>query len=209
MPNSKSNQRCCVYVIEQETTGYIKIGIADNPESRILDLQIGSPFPLSLKGAIKCANRDIATIVERYMHLCYQPVQAVGEWFRVPANQALSDINTVADVAHRFRANYSVQLPVPEGIESQSGPYSSYLGLAVWCFLFSIINFLQCVVIPTSDLMMIASALFVPISTFCLLLIIAKEHADVVRLHDELEDTSRQLAELVIDPMQVELFHAD
>lgn len=37
-----------LYVIQSAVTGAIKVGRSDNPERRILDLQVGSPYRLAL-----------------------------------------------------------------------------------------------------------------------------------------------------------------
>ena len=66
-----------VYFIQAEQSLRIKIGIAENPEKRLKDLQVGSPEKLSLIGIVYGAGRE----EERRLHNVFHYAQTHGEWF--------------------------------------------------------------------------------------------------------------------------------
>ncbi|WP_083861039.1 GIY-YIG nuclease family protein [Halobiforma nitratireducens] len=72
-----------VYVIEHEL-GPVKIGRARNPEQRLGELQVSSPFELRLK---KTATPDDAAAVEKYLHSHFDKYHMRGEWFDIPADE--------------------------------------------------------------------------------------------------------------------------
>lgn len=67
-----------IYVIRCE--GFVKIGIAGDPQARLRDMQVGNPFPLILvaKFWTDNARRD-----ERALHWALRPHRQRGEWFKV------------------------------------------------------------------------------------------------------------------------------
>lgn len=69
-----------VYVIQHEL-GPVKIGIADDPEDRLGQLQTGCPFELRLRQTK--TPRD-AEKVERYLHQRFKKYHMRGEWFDIP-----------------------------------------------------------------------------------------------------------------------------
>jgi hypothetical protein len=66
-----------VYFIRGEGTGLVKIGVADDPRTRLRDLSIGSPVALTLLGQTP-GNEAI----ERALHKRFAALRAHGEWFR-------------------------------------------------------------------------------------------------------------------------------
>lgn len=67
-----------LYLIRSEgRPRYLKIGISDDPERRVRDLQTGSPALLTLLAHITgCKER------ERYLHRRFRHLRAHGEWFK-------------------------------------------------------------------------------------------------------------------------------
>ena len=63
-----------VYFIEG--AGMVKIGLSENPESRLMDLRNHSPVPLTLVGAIR-GSADL----EQLLHGRFRELRSHGEWF--------------------------------------------------------------------------------------------------------------------------------
>jgi hypothetical protein len=66
-----------VYFIQGKTTGNIKIGVANDPEARLRDLQIGSSEDLTLLGCL-VGSEDL----EAALHSQFNEYHIRGEWFR-------------------------------------------------------------------------------------------------------------------------------
>ena len=75
-----------VYAIRNNHTGRIKLGISENPERRLKELQIGNDCELELLAYREAANRfkDEKAIHNRHQHL-----RVRGEWFDVPVAYAV------------------------------------------------------------------------------------------------------------------------
>lgn len=69
----------CVYVV---TCGeFVKIGIASNPQARLIELQVGCPLPLTLQ---KITRFDDAGHAEDVLHERFNQFRVRGEWFKLP-----------------------------------------------------------------------------------------------------------------------------
>ena len=75
-----------VYVIE--CAGRVKIGLANDPQQRVRDLNTGSPDPATLYAHRVYANRLTAHEIESRMHRLLRAKRVKGEWFDVPAAEA-------------------------------------------------------------------------------------------------------------------------
>lgn len=60
--------------------GIYKIGIANDVESRLAQLQTGSPYELEI---MECYEFENAEIAERAIHQAYSKHRIRGEWFRL------------------------------------------------------------------------------------------------------------------------------
>ena len=65
----------------QQGYGAIKIGIADDPESRLATLQTGNAKPLRLLLAVPFDERRVAEQLERDLHASLAKYRIRGEWF--------------------------------------------------------------------------------------------------------------------------------
>ena len=76
-----------VYAIRNKHTGRIKLGISENPERRLKELQIGNDCELELLAYREAANRfkDEKAIHNRHQHL-----RVRGEWFDTPVAYAVT-----------------------------------------------------------------------------------------------------------------------
>lgn len=63
---------------------YIKIGKANNPEKRLVQLQTGNPKTLKLLNVIECKTEKEAFELEAFLHTILQSTHQTGEWFHLP-----------------------------------------------------------------------------------------------------------------------------
>ena len=77
-----------VYAIRNKHTGRIKLGISENPERRLKELQIGNDCELELLAYREAVNRfkDEKAIHDKHQHL-----RVRGEWFAVPTAADIAD----------------------------------------------------------------------------------------------------------------------
>ena len=73
------NRQSRVYLI-QEQFGAVKIGVSVHPGNRLIDLQVGYPYELSLLHEFPTPN---ARRVEAELHARYADKRLRGEWFRL------------------------------------------------------------------------------------------------------------------------------
>lgn len=62
----------------------IKIGISNNVEQRLHNLQTGNFVPLTVLGTLTLLNRDKARELEKTLHILLEEYKSVGEWFLIP-----------------------------------------------------------------------------------------------------------------------------
>lgn len=74
--------------------GFIKIGVSNNPELRLNDMQTGNPYELKLEAKVKCNSDNHAYRIEKHLHRQYKRKRVRGEWFReFSINHALREAN--------------------------------------------------------------------------------------------------------------------
>lgn len=81
-----------VYVIGQEG-GPVKIGIARDPVRRLVELQTGCPFQLSLLH-VEEVESEAAPEVETFVHSALSAKALRGEWFGIAPSEAVSAIRS-------------------------------------------------------------------------------------------------------------------
>ena len=86
-----------IYFIQQETTNYIKIGYARDPNQRLIQLRTASPYKLVLLGIM-----DGGTQTEDEIHSLFNSSRVRGEWFS-PSDDLLQYIKR--NTARRSGAN--------------------------------------------------------------------------------------------------------
>ena len=81
-----------VYVIcvlrEGRAEGPCKIGVSDNPVSRLASLQSGNPEKLVVYGTVSFPDKNQALFVERSFHKMYGEFRMEGEWFGMKPEMA-------------------------------------------------------------------------------------------------------------------------
>lgn len=78
----KFNRPSFIYLIRCEKC--VKVGIADDPVRRVLEMQTGNPFPLKLEHAWPTNN---AYQAEQCLHIELRDKHHAGEWFRLTKNE--------------------------------------------------------------------------------------------------------------------------
>lgn len=82
-----------VYVVATVRAGVatapVKVGISENPQSRLSSLQTGSSFDLEIIYAFPIPLRDLASIVEQAFHQAHTDQRLRGEWFDMEPSVAV------------------------------------------------------------------------------------------------------------------------
>ena len=68
-----------IYVIRAVDTPFVKIGVANNPISRLKNLQTGMPTELVLLASAMWPDDN-----ERRLHMVLRQYRRRGEWFELP-----------------------------------------------------------------------------------------------------------------------------
>lgn len=85
-----------VYVI-MASSGHVKIGKANNVDTRLATLRTASPFPLTLVSTLRCADpREI----EKLLHRKFSSKRTHGEWFLLDPREMdyLAGLNEETDL---------------------------------------------------------------------------------------------------------------
>lgn len=98
-----------IYVISQAITGRQKVGISNDPNDRIRNLQTGSPFPLSF--AFVGLTDNVAKAIEDEVHILLDQHRQVGEWFDVRPEVAIAAVLATAS-----RMGYSIKPVDPDNL---------------------------------------------------------------------------------------------
>jgi len=120
-----------VYLIEEQLngqpTGLVKIGKANAPSRRLLELRIGNPRELVIRSAFRCG--ELAHEVEKAAHQRLGAHSVSGEWFAVSFKQAHACVSAII----REHNEWSRSRPLGKGgeecwevtIEAPSTPIAS------------------------------------------------------------------------------------
>jgi hypothetical protein len=89
-----------VYLIKDEFTSYYKIGVSNNPHKRILNLQTGNSFKLTL---ISYFETDYAFKLEKAFHNFNIYCKVNNEWFDLPNDVVENFINLCQKYENNFK----------------------------------------------------------------------------------------------------------
>ena len=70
-----------VYFALDKNSNAIKIGKANDIETRLSDLQVGNPNPLEVIHYIQCKSSDHSIVMEGLLHQLFSHLHLRGEWF--------------------------------------------------------------------------------------------------------------------------------
>jgi hypothetical protein len=85
---------CYVYLMRDNTNGYHKIGISNNPEYRERTLQSEKPT-IEMLACKKFPTRKIAEAIESALHTAYSQQRLRGEWFKLDDVDVATIIETL------------------------------------------------------------------------------------------------------------------
>lgn len=88
-----------VYLIHNSESECVKIGVANDPQSRLKDLQVGSPVPLAILQTIECVSRPSAHSLEKLLHKKYAAYRVSGEWFKIDTAVLMAEISELIAIA--------------------------------------------------------------------------------------------------------------
>ena len=112
-----------VYVIRDEESDLIKIGVSEHPQKRLASLQTGTVNRLCLVAAFS-GGRDL----EARLHATFAAARVAGEWFRVCAEEVER-----AAIAARYEPPRDATEPDPwETVALRSYPTVTGLTMAQW-----------------------------------------------------------------------------
>ncbi len=88
-----------VYIIQSgfKEKAPVKVGMSDDPNKRIKQLQTGNPLELRLLLSIKCTSRDHAYNLERTLHTLLSSNNIMNEWFSICKSNLYKAINDIAN----------------------------------------------------------------------------------------------------------------
>ena len=92
--NSVYEKSDFLYVINQNNTSFMKIGIASDVGARLRTLQSGNPFQLSIVLKVKHFN---AARLESNLHEMFKHQKMKGEWFDIPFDNIKAAINSLIE----------------------------------------------------------------------------------------------------------------
>jgi hypothetical protein len=80
-----------IYVIASSKTnsGPVKIGISNQPEKRLKQLQTAFPEKLEIKYIEKLETKLKARELEKYLHKDISHLKSHGEWFNISVEEAI------------------------------------------------------------------------------------------------------------------------
>ena len=94
-----------VYIVIQEGSHFVKIGVASNPRLRLVQLQGGNPSPLTVAATFPFQKRDFAEQVEFRTHRILTPSRCCGEWFSCGIDEAMASVSAAITYVKNRRGN--------------------------------------------------------------------------------------------------------
>jgi hypothetical protein len=81
-----------IYVISSinHNNGPVKIGISDNPDKRVKQLQTAFPEKLEIKYIEPFTTKIKARTFEKYLHKDISHLKSHGEWFSITVQEAIN-----------------------------------------------------------------------------------------------------------------------
>lgn len=92
LPAEEGQEVTCFLYVFADADGHRKVGISQNPESRLACLQTGNAQPLTFELHAECLD---AFAIEQAIHRILAKRHVRGEWFRA----TLAEVETALDAA--------------------------------------------------------------------------------------------------------------
>lgn len=93
-----------VYFINKIAASDYKIGITNNLNRRLRQIQTGNPHPLQITHYIESETRGQAIKIEREIHHLLAVTKMVGEWFRLD-HSVIDDLSQIYDIKGYYCEN--------------------------------------------------------------------------------------------------------
>jgi hypothetical protein len=107
-----------VYVIGAAQRGPLKIGVAADPEARVVELQTGYPRPLRIHHSVKTGS---ARLAERYAHRLLHEKRLAGEWFQVALPDAVAAVSRAIEAVARGEEIPAPRAPQHTQVRNMTG----------------------------------------------------------------------------------------
>lgn len=91
-----------VYIVKCLSVDFIKIGISDNPQRRLTELQHNSPYAVEIALLIECADATTAQQLEGLLHALMNGSRSNGEWFHASVNTAIRFAHSILFVSGKI-----------------------------------------------------------------------------------------------------------
>jgi hypothetical protein len=86
-----------IYVLHEENDASVcKIGMANNPYSRLSGHQVSTWRRLMLAGVFTAPSSGEAALIEKAVHRALSGTHVLGEWFRVSPEKAIAEVIAIA-----------------------------------------------------------------------------------------------------------------
>ena len=105
--NKKRFPNGCLYIIHLEGTDYYKIGVSQNPERRIRDLQSATPFNII---SLYCEYYRGVYEIEECIHELIKENYVKSEWFKLEFEQVYDLLKKISEDKTIKLSNQSKQL---------------------------------------------------------------------------------------------------
>ena len=88
-----------LYIIHEKGTHYYKIGISDDPDKRLADLQTGNPRELERISVMKFDQnvKDVEGNLQQELKRYRKGIKGGTEWFKFPERYTRHDVETEID----------------------------------------------------------------------------------------------------------------
>jgi hypothetical protein len=115
-----------VYVIASADERPCKVGMTDNPWERVIELQVGNPYPLHVHRVFWIEGRSEAAAVEKDAHglIAERNRRLSGEWFDILACDA-ADMVEMAALKNGVQAHRN--MPSVAGLVSPGDDFDKWL----------------------------------------------------------------------------------
>lgn len=92
-----------VYIVSCANVDFIKIGITNDPQRRLTELQANSPYVVSMALLIECMDSLAAQQTEKLLHELMRNSRSNGEWFLATAASAIHFARMLLSVSGRIK----------------------------------------------------------------------------------------------------------
>ena len=114
-------KKCYLYLMQNQRSGDVKIGISSNPKHRLSNLRTSSPDRIDMIRTVEFSNRDEAYEIEQFLHnsLSTYQTSSKNEWFK---EKVLRFLNSYDDNDIRNIKKVGIKIPERQSIKKYKFP---------------------------------------------------------------------------------------